>query len=134
MFLVPVHDPLTCCLLQPFTAAQSLKSILLLLLCSIPPPPLCLSFVCLFSPPLIHLSMCLWAPACRTCRTAGSGCQSPVTGGRRPSSAGGRGTSLYPWLQEKKTHKNLLVLDMCASNIGAVSQCHHQVEMKLNVM
>lgn len=54
-----------------------------------PPPPVRLFLV---------LLMCLWAPVCRTCRTAGSGCRSPVTGGRRPSSAGGRGTSLYPWL------------------------------------
>ena len=47
---------------------------------------------------VLRLFMCLWAPVCRTCRTAGSGCRSPEADGRRPSSAGGRGTSPYPWL------------------------------------
>lgn len=56
-------------------------------------------------------STCLWAPACRTCRTAGSGCRSPAAAGRRPSSAGGRGTSPYPWLPgdtgERETNMEL---------------------------
>lgn len=50
------------------------------------------------SSPLLRPSTCLWAPACRTCQTAGSGCRSPAADGRRPSSAGVRGTSLYLWL------------------------------------
>lgn len=53
---------------------------------------------------LLHrpLSTCLWAPTCRTCQTAGSGCRSPAAAARRPWSAGGRGTSLYPWLREDR--------------------------------
>lgn len=62
-----------------------------------------LLFSSLSSPP-IHVFMCLWAPVCRTCRTAGSGYQSPVTAARRPSSAGGRGTSLYRWLRKNKNY------------------------------
>ena len=60
------------------------------------------------------VSMCLWAPVCRTCQTAGSGYRSPAADGCKLSSAGGRGTSLYPWLQGNKQNQKTYVCQRCS--------------------